>query len=69
MRIAATSLPQPGSLIENAPRTSPVAMRGRYRCFCSSVPCWRRRYATMKCVLMIPLIDIQPRLSSSTVSA
>ena len=27
--IAATSEPQPGSLIENAPRTSPVAIRGR----------------------------------------
>ena len=37
--IALTSEPQPGSLIENAPRTSPVAIRGRYFCFCSSVPC------------------------------
>ena len=27
--MADTSDPQPGSLIENAPRTSPVAMRGR----------------------------------------
>ena len=41
LRIAATSEPMPGSLIENAPRTSPVAIRGRYLCFCSSVPCWR----------------------------
>src|SRR5665811_848475 len=32
--IAATSDPQPGSDIENAPRTSPVAMRGRYLFFC-----------------------------------
>ncbi|CAB4735476.1 unannotated protein [freshwater metagenome] len=27
--MAETSEPQPGSLIENAPRTSPVAIRGR----------------------------------------
>ena len=38
--IAATSEPQPGSDIENAPRTSPVAIFGRYFFFCSSVPCW-----------------------------
>ena len=37
--IADTSDPRAGSLIEKAPRTSPVAIRGRYRCFCSSVPC------------------------------
>ena len=29
VRIAATSDPMPGSDIENAPRTSPVAIRGR----------------------------------------
>ena len=38
--IAATSDPQPGSDIENAPRTSPVAISGSSRRFCSSVPCW-----------------------------
>ena len=37
--IAATSDPSPGSDIENAPRTSPVAILGRYFVFCSSVPC------------------------------
>ena len=26
--------------IENAPRTSPVAVRGSRRSFCSCVPCW-----------------------------
>ena len=50
--MAATSEPSSGSDIEKAPRTSPVAIRGRNRCFCSSVPCWRIMYATMKWVLM-----------------
>src|SRR6185437_8560189 len=35
--IAATSDPQPGSDIENAPRTAPVAICGSSRCLCSSV--------------------------------
>ena len=39
VRIAATSEPSSGSDIENAPRALPVAIRGRNRCFCSSVPC------------------------------
>ena len=64
-----TSEPQPGSLIEKAPRTSPVAIRGRYLCFCSSVPCCSSMWATMKWVLMIPLTLIQPRAISSTHSA
>jgi hypothetical protein len=67
--MAATSEPSSGSDIENAPRISPVAMRGRNRCFCSSVPCWRIMYATMKCVLITPDTLIQPRASSSTHSA
>ena len=67
--IAATSEPQPGSDIENAPRTSPVAIRGRYFCFCSSVPCCSSMYATMKWVLMMPETLIQPRAISSTTSA
>ena len=65
----ATSDPSPGSDIENAPRTSPVAMRGRKRSFCSCVPCWMIMYATMKCVLMTPETLIQPRAISSTTSA
>ena len=67
--IALTSEPQPGSLIEKAPRTSPVAIFGRYFCFCSSVPCCSSIQATMKWVLMIPLTLIQPRAISSTASA
>ena len=36
--IACTSEPISGSDSENAARISPVAMRGRYFCFCSSLP-------------------------------
>ena len=61
VRIACTSEPHSGSVIENAPRSSPVAIRGRQRSFCSSVP-WRiSMFATIKCVLMIPESVIQPR--------
>src|SRR3954452_22522185 len=62
--MAATSEPQYGSDIENAPRISPVAIFGSSRAFCSGVPCCDTRYATMKCVLTMPLTDIQPRDSS-----
>ena len=67
--IAATSEPSAGSDIENEPRTSPVAILGRYFCFCSSVPCRISMYATMKCVLITPETLIQPRAISSTASA
>jgi hypothetical protein len=67
--IAETSEPHSGSLIEKAPRNSPAAMRGSSRCFCSSVPCCAIMYATMKCVLITPEIDIQPRAICSTTSA
>jgi hypothetical protein len=36
--IACTSEPSSGSESENAARISPVAIRGRYFCFCSSLP-------------------------------
>ncbi len=36
--IPCTSEPTSGSESENAARISPVAMRGRKCCFCSSVP-------------------------------
>ncbi len=36
--IAATSEPSSGSDSEKAARISPVAIRGRYFCLCSSVP-------------------------------
>ena len=67
--IAETSEPHSGSDIENAPRTSPVAIRGSSRAFWSAEPCCEIRYATMKWVLTMPEIDIQPRDSSSTTSA
>lgn len=67
--MAATSEPHSGSDMENAPRTSPVAIRGRSRLFCSAEPCCEIRYATMKWVLTMPEIDIQPRDSSSTTRA
>ena len=38
VEIAWTSEPRPGSDSENAARISPVAIRGRYFSFCSSVP-------------------------------
>src|SRR5580704_2045283 len=41
------------------------AIRGRKRCFCSSVPKLSMRKLTMKWVLMIPVIDIHPRAISS----
>src|SRR5689334_24480956 len=68
-RIAATSEPQCGSDIENAPRTSPVAIRGSSAAFCSGEPYCAIRYATMKWVFTMPDTDIQPREISSTTSA
>ena len=67
--IAATSEPRSGSDIENEPRTSPVAIRGRKCFFCSSVPCREIMCATMKWVLITPDTLIQPRAISSTTSA
>ena len=67
--IACTSEPSSGSESENAARISPVAIRGRYFCFCSSLPNFISRYEPMKCVLITPEIEIQPRLSSSTIIA
>ena len=69
VRMAATSEPRPGSDMENAPRTSPAAIRGRKQSFCSSVPCLAIMWATMKWVLMMPDTDIQPRAISSTARA
>ncbi len=67
--IAETSEPSAGSDMENAPRTSPAAIRGRKYSLCSCVPCCLSMYATMKWVLMMPDTDIQPRAISSTHSA
>jgi hypothetical protein len=68
VRIAWTSEPACGSVIEYAKRSSPVAMRGRYRSRCSSVPCVSIIHAEMKCVLRTPESDIQPRESSIWIS-
>jgi hypothetical protein len=69
VRIAWTSEPAWGSVIEYAARSSPVAIRGRYLRRCSSVPyCWII-HADRKCVLSTPESDIQPRESSIWISA
>ena len=67
--MAATSEPQPGSLIENPPRSSPAAISGSRRSFCASVPWCMSMYATMKCVLITPDTLIQPRATCSTTRA
>ena len=67
--IAATSEPSSGSLMLNAARISPVAIRGNHVDCCSGVPNFISRYEPMKCVLTIPLIEIHPRESSSTIIA
>ena len=67
--IAATSEPNSGSLILNAARSSPVAIAGKNFSCCSLVPNFSNRYEPMKCVLTIPLIEIHPRESSSTIIA
>ena len=46
-----------------------MAIRGRNRCFCSSLPSRMIMSATMKWVLMMPDTLIQPRDSSITDSA
>jgi hypothetical protein len=38
VRIAAASLPAPASVRPHAPSTSPRIRRGRYCCFCASLP-------------------------------
>ncbi len=69
MRMPCTSEPAPGSVIEKAARYSPAAIRGRNRCFCSSVPCDAIMPPTMYCPLTMPEIDVQPRESSAMASA
>ena len=64
MRIACTSEPASGSVIEKAARNTPSAIRGRYRSFCSSVPCAAIMPPTMYWPLTMPEIDVQPRESS-----
>jgi hypothetical protein len=69
VRIACTSDPACGSVIEYAERTSPLAIRGRKCCRCSSVPNVLIIQAEMKCVFRTPESDIQPRESSTWISA
>ena len=69
VRIACTSEPACGSVIENAERTSPRAICGSSSSFCSGVPNVLIMNEAMKCVLITPDSEIQPRESSLTISA
>ena len=69
VRIAWTSEPACGSVIEKDERSSPDASLRRCRCFCSSVPWWRIIQLAMKVPFRIPDRVVQPRESSSTTSA
>ena len=68
-RRAPASLPESGSDSENAARKFPSTMRGRYDCFCSSVPYRPIMVAAILWVLRMPDNDIQPRDSSSMMRA
>ena len=59
-RRAWASLPASGSERLNAARTSPVAMVGRKRLRCSSVPYRLIRFAAIMWVFSTPDSDIQP---------
>ena len=48
-----------------AARSSPVAIRGSHRAFCSSVPNRSMSVAAIVCVLSTPASDIHPYASSS----
>jgi hypothetical protein len=67
--IACTSDPAWGSVMENAPRSSPVAIRGSSRPCCSRVPKVRSIQAAMKCVFMTPDSEIHAREISATILA
>ena len=69
VRIACRSEPPPGSVSAIVARTSPVAIRGRYRSFCSSVPYASSSFATTVCPPIAPARLIQPRASSSVTAA
>lgn len=66
--VACRSLPPPGSVSAIVARTEPVAILGRWRCFCSSVPYSSRSLATTVCPPIAPARLIQPRASSSVTS-
>ena len=65
VRIAWRSDPPPGSVSATAARNSPVAMVGRYRRRCSSVPNWWINFDTMEWPPNAPARLIHPRASSS----
>ena len=52
------SVPASGSVSARPPRSSPLAMRGRKRCFCSSLPNFCTRIAIIRCELKMPVSDI-----------
>jgi hypothetical protein len=65
----ARSEPPRGSVSAIVARSSPVAIRGRYVCRCSSVPKASSSLATTVCPPIAPAKLIQPRASSSVTSA
>ena len=67
--MACRSEPPPGSVSAIVARSSPVAIRGRYRCFCSSVPNMTSNLATTVWPPIAPARLIQPRASSSVIIA
>jgi hypothetical protein len=58
------SLPPPGSVSAIVARSSPLAIGGKYRCFCSSVPNSVSSLATTVCPPIAPARLIQPRANS-----
>ncbi len=66
-RSAPVSLPASGSDREKAARNDPSHMRGRNRCFCSSVPNRAIIVAPILWVLRIPARDMKPRDNSSII--
>ena len=69
MRIACRSVPQSGSVSARPPRISPVAKRGRYWRFCSSVPLRCTHAAMIRCELKMPESDIHTSETRCTILA
>ena len=68
-RSAFVSLPASGSDSDSAPRTSPAAMGGSHRARWSAVPCRAISVAAIMWVFRMPVSDIHPAASSSTIRA
>ena len=59
MRMPCRSVPASGSVSASPPRISPVASFGSHRVFCCGVPNFSIASASIRCELMMPVIDIQ----------